>query len=57
MAKNEEVFVLAPKGIASLALMQSGLVATSEDPRIDGFWSLFVSDMKRFGYLVEEDGT
>lgn len=48
-------FVLSPKGIAILSMLQCGLVTTSADPRIDGFWTLFEQDMHRLGYFEDKN--
>lgn len=57
MAKKqeEEKYVITPKGIAVLAMMQSGLIVHSDDPRFEGFWRMFEEDMKRLGYIVEDE--
>lgn len=47
------VYQLTPKGIACLALLRTGLVESIEDPRIDGFWELFQTDMDALGYTQE----
>ena len=55
--REEELYVLSPKGCASVALMDAGLVAKSNDSRIDVFWEHFTDLMNRFGYIQEaEDG-
>ena len=41
--ESEEKYVITPKGIATL-----------NDPRFEGFWQLFESDMERLGYIVYE---
>lgn len=52
---EDEVLVLAPKGIASLAMKQVGLVTSSEDPRIDGFWTIFERMMREHGYVADDE--
>ncbi len=48
-------YVLAPKGIATLSMLQSGIVTTWEDPRIDGFWTLFEQGMRQAGYVEDDE--
>ena len=56
--EEDEELMLSPKGIASLALQQVNLVNDCEDPRIDGFWTLFETMMRKNGYVsYEEDAT
>ena len=50
---DNAVYQLTPKGIACLALLRTGLVESIEDPRIDGFWELFQTDMDTLGYTQE----
>ncbi len=47
---EEEMFGLTPKGIALVAMMETGLVEDMDDPRIEGFWHIFFSLMERNGY-------
>ena len=51
--KEEETIGLTPKGIASLAMLQSGLITDFEDPRFEGFWQLFVTKMIKCGYAED----
>ena len=51
---EEERYVITPKGIATLALLQVGLVNSIEDPRINGFWTIFETNMKDKGYVKED---
>ena len=53
--EEDEKYRLTPKGIATVALMQSGLVYDIHDPRIEGFWRLFEQDMRNSEYIVEDD--
>lgn len=57
MIPDDEVYTITPKGIASLALAQCGLITNSNDPRVDGFWTIFEASMRMCGYIVEEDET
>ena len=52
---EEERYVITPKGIAYLSLLQCGLVTDINDPRIEGFWTLFEYGMRTGGYIKEED--
>lgn len=52
--KEEEVYVITPKGLATLAMLHSGLIQTIEDPRLDGFWQMFMQDMEKHGYIQED---
>ena len=42
---------LTPKGIATVCMLQSGLITSMDDQRFKGFWRMFCEDMERFGYL------
>lgn len=53
---NRDTYKLTPKGMAVLAMLQVGLVTTSDDPRIEGFWTIFEHNMINLGY-VQEGGT
>lgn len=48
---EDEVYQITPKGIAVISLLQTGLASDIDDPRIDGFWSLFEQSMIRHGYV------
>lgn len=50
---NEKKYVLTPKALAILALMQVGLITSMDDPRADGFWTIFESNMREKGYVQE----
>ena len=50
---KEETYRITPKGIATLAMMQTGLVEDMDDPRIDGFWTIFEAIMTENGYVKE----
>ena len=51
---NKIFHVITPKGIATLAMLRTGLIQSTNDPRFEGFWQLFESDMERLGYIVYE---
>lgn len=51
---NEERYELTPKGIAYLAALQTGLISSIDDPRIDGFWTLFETRMYEMGYVQDD---
>lgn len=46
---------ISPKELAALALIQTGMVSDLEDPRIDGFWTLFCKSMDDCGYIMPEE--
>ena len=50
---EEEKYVLTPKGIAVISLLQSGLITDINDQRIEGFWTLFQQGMIKAGYTPE----
>lgn len=50
---DSTVDVLTPKGCASVALLDAGLVHDSNDPVVDTFWNSFHSLMLEFGYAAE----
>lgn len=49
---DEEKYVITPKGIAVLALMECGLIDSTDDPRINGFWRCFDQEMMKAGYVA-----
>ena len=53
--EDEEKYVITPEGIATISLLRCGLVNDMNDPRINGFWTLFENDMGKCGYMTEED--
>lgn len=36
-------------------MLQTGLVSDMDDPRIDGFWTIFETIMRRNGYVEENE--
>lgn len=52
---DNETYVITPKGIVSLCMVQCGLTDDINDPRIDGFFSMFESSMRTCGYIYEGD--
>lgn len=52
---DNEMYQITPKGIAILSLLQCGLISDMEDPRVEGFWTLFENGMMKSGYMVEDD--
>jgi len=50
---KEETYKIAPKGCAALALLRCGLITNIDDPRIDGFWTIFEKLMKDNDYVKE----
>lgn len=51
--REEETYELMPKGCASIALRDAGLVESYSDPAVDRFWDSFHSLMLKFGYVSE----
>lgn len=51
---DDEIYELTPKGIAIMAMLQTGLVRNSDDPRIEGFWTIFAKTMIEEGYVQNE---
>lgn len=49
------LYKITPKGIASVAMLQCGLINSIEDPRLEGFWTLFEAGMRNSGYIQEEN--
>lgn len=45
---------ISPRELAALALIQTGVVSDLEDPRIDGFWTLFCKSMDDCGHIMLE---
>ena len=54
-SESKEEYRLTPKGIAVIAMLQTGLVSDMDDPRIDGFWTIFETIMRRNGYVEEDE--
>ena len=52
--ESEEKYVITPKGIATLAMLRTGLIQSTNDPRFEGFWQLFEMAMERPGEIVYE---
>lgn len=46
-------YVIAPKGIAVLSMMDCGLITDMEDRRFKVFWELFEARMKKLNYIQE----
>lgn len=46
-------YVIAPKGIAALAMLDCGLITDIEDRRFKVFWELFEARMKKLNYIQE----
>lgn len=55
MNKNEEKFIITPKGIFTLALYDTHLVEDIDDWRIDAAWKIFELTMKAQGFIKEEE--
>jgi hypothetical protein len=48
---NEERWRLTPKGLAFIAMQQVGLINDMDEPRFEGFWTIFERLMERHGYI------
>ena len=51
--REEETYVLTPKGCAISGLMAAGLIQSSNETAVDIFWAEFSEQMKKFGYVSE----
>ncbi len=51
---DDVVYQVPPKGLATLALLDAGLIDDFDDHRIDLFWDLFEKDMQTHGYVQED---
>ena len=49
------MYQITPKGIALLSLLQCGLITDMDDPRAEGFLTLFESGMRKNDYIKEEE--
>lgn len=52
--EEDELYVITPKGLAALCMIQCGLVDGFSDPRIEGFWTLFEHGMKNAGFKMTD---
>ena len=50
---SREVLHITPKGMAAVCMVESGLIKSIEDPRLERFWNLFVKSMLEHGYVQE----
>lgn len=53
--REERVYKLTPKGCASCALLDAGLIESTNDPLIDEFWERFSELMEKFGYVANDN--
>lgn len=51
IAEPKEELQLTPKGCALVAMLQSGLISSVEDTRVEKFWEIFERLINR---LIEE---
>lgn len=51
--KQEDAYVLSPKGCALAALIDAGLVDDIYDEHVDTFWDIFCDLMRLHGYIKE----
>ncbi len=54
--EDNERYALTPKGLANVAMLQTGLIGNLDDPRFEGFWSIFVAGMNEHGYIKPAEG-
>ncbi len=54
--EDNERYALTPKGLANVAMLQTGLIDNLDDPRFEGFWSIFVASMNEHGYIKPAEG-
>lgn len=52
---EEERYFASPKGLATLAMWQCGLIQSTDDPRFDGFWCIFEQRMIKANYIVRDE--
>lgn len=52
---DDAIYQLTPKGIFTLALIDTGLVDTIEDKRINAAWTIFRLLMDKNGYISENN--
>lgn len=53
--KDEEKYVLTPKGLFELSLTRANLVEDASDWRVDAAWAVFEIMMKEHGYVEDVD--
>ena len=51
--REEESYVLTPKGCAISGLMAAGLIKSADAAAVDTFWTEFTALMQKFGYIHE----
>lgn len=52
---ENEVLTFTPKGLAWYALKQVGLLDNVAEGQFEAFWILFTNDMKKYGYVQEDE--
>lgn len=55
MCDDNTLYRITPKGIAVIAMLDTGLILTTSDARIDKFWDIFEEGMRNAGYVKEGD--
>ena len=53
--REERMYKLTPKGCASVAMLDAGLIKNSDDQRLEVFWDRFAELMWTAGYAPEEE--
>lgn len=53
--RKERVYKLLPRGCASIALKDAGLVQSIDDPAVDQFFDSFQKLMIKSGYVPEDE--
>lgn len=51
----KEEYEITPKGLFFVALMKTHLIVSYDDWRAELAWELFNDEMKKRGYLIEEN--
>lgn len=52
---DEETYRLTPKGVTAIAMIESGIVNTIDDPKIAEFYDLFEKYMRKAGYVHDPE--
>jgi len=55
MMDEEAVYRITPKGIATLAMLDVGLITSMDDKRFNSFWDKFCDGMINAGYVERGD--
>lgn len=52
---EDTTYLLTVKGIISIAMIESGILDNIDDPRINGFYTLFENYMRKAGYVHDPE--